>query len=136
MGVGLSHCFKNTKVSCPCLKKFMKVMFFLLSENLANFIWRIVLQWNYFERDTVGKQLVRSVDSISANIAESHGRFHYQDKKNFGYFARGSLEETKSWIRKCRERKLMSDEELAQIETYLNELGPKLNALINTFKKH
>ncbi len=30
----------------------------------------------------------------------------------------------------------MSDEELAQIETYLNELGPKLNALINTFKKH
>ena len=109
---------------------------FLLSENLANFIWRIVLQWNYFERDTVGKQLVRSVDSISANIAESHGRFHYQDKKNFGYFARGSLEETKSWVRKCRERKLMSDEELAQIETYLNELGPKLNALINTFKKH
>jgi len=108
---------------------------FSLAEKLANLIWKIVLRWNYFERDTVGKQLVRSVDSISANIAESHGRFHYQDKKNFGYYARGSFEETKSWIRKCRERELMSNEELVQIETYLNELGPKLNALINTFKK-
>ncbi len=54
---------------------------FLLSEKSANFIWKIVLNWNYFERDTVGKQLVRSVDSISANIAESHGDIIIRKRK-------------------------------------------------------
>ncbi len=107
---------------------------FSTAERLSNLVWKIVLSWNYFERETVGKQLVRAVDSISANIAEAHGRFHFQEKKNFGYYARGSLEETKSWIRKCRQRNLMSKSELNEIEIYLKELGPKLNALINTFK--
>ncbi|MCK4559094.1 MAG: four helix bundle protein [Calditrichia bacterium] len=49
---------------------------YVLSEELSNKIWSIVKWWNYFERNTVGKQLVKAADSISANIAESHGRFH------------------------------------------------------------
>lgn len=38
--------------------------------NLANYVWGVVLGWDYFARDTLGKQFARSVDSISANIAE------------------------------------------------------------------
>ncbi|WP_373867801.1 four helix bundle protein [Mucilaginibacter phyllosphaerae] len=30
----------------------------------------MVLEWNYFVKDTIGKQITRSADSISANIAE------------------------------------------------------------------
>ncbi len=116
-------------------KEIHEIDVFILAENLANLIWEIVLKWNYFEQDTVGKQLIRAVDSISANIAESHGRYHYQDKKNFGYFARGSFEETKSWIRKCEQRNLISEKELKEINKYLSAIGPKLNALINTYKK-
>ena len=53
----------------PNLLKGIEV--FIISEELANFVWHIVKRWNYFERETIGKQLVRAADSISANIAES-----------------------------------------------------------------
>ncbi len=58
------------------LKKLTDIEVYVLSEELSNKIWDIVKRWNYFERDTVGKQLVKAADSVSANIAECHGRFH------------------------------------------------------------
>lgn len=82
-------------------KELSEIEVYVLAENFANKVWEIVLTWDYFIKDTLGKQLVRATDSISANVAESHGRYHYQDKKNFGYYARGSYEETKSWLRKA-----------------------------------
>jgi four helix bundle protein len=41
-----------------------------LAESFSDEIWGIVGGWEYFAKDTVGKQIVRSADSIGANIAE------------------------------------------------------------------
>ncbi len=49
-----------------------------LAMNIGEKIWAVVGKWDYFARDTVGKQLVKSVDSIAANISEGFGRFHYK----------------------------------------------------------
>lgn len=48
--------------------------------NLSNYVWDVVFRWDRFAQDTVGKQFVRSVDSISANIAEGFGRYTKKDK--------------------------------------------------------
>ncbi|WP_221269462.1 four helix bundle protein [Mucilaginibacter sp. X5P1] len=64
---------------------------YALSELFANDIWAIVLQWDHFAKDTIGKQIVRSADSIGANIAEGFGRYHYKENKNFCYFSRESI---------------------------------------------
>ena len=53
---------------------FEKLHVYRLAEALADGIWAVVLGWNYFARDTVGKQMVRAADSIGANIAEGTGR--------------------------------------------------------------
>ncbi|MGZ3968314.1 MAG: four helix bundle protein [Mucilaginibacter sp.] len=74
---------------------------YTLSEQFANEIWFIVVKWEIFAKDTIGKQLVRSADSIGANIAEGFGRYHYKENKNFCYFSRGSLIETKGWLKKA-----------------------------------
>ena len=116
------------------LKKLTDIKVYVLSEELSNRIWKIVKQWNYFEQVTIGKQLVKASDSISANIAECHGRYHFKDKQKFGYYARGSLEETKSWIRKSYVRELITKDQIVEIGECLEEIGPKLNGLINTFK--
>jgi len=71
----------------------------------------VVDRWNYFQKDTVGKQLVRSADSIAANLSEGFGRYHYKETKNFSYYSRGSLFETKTWLRKANNRKMISQEE-------------------------
>jgi len=82
-----------------------------LAESFADKIWFLVLKWDYFAKDTLGKQMVRSSDSIGANIAEGFGRFHYKENKNFCYFSRGSIIETKTWLKKANTRNLIDDVE-------------------------
>ena len=60
---------------------FEKLRVYRLSEKLADELWKIVTRWGYFERDTVGKQLVRAADSIGANIAEGSGRGTFLDNR-------------------------------------------------------
>ena len=53
---------------------FENLQIYNLSEKLSDQLWKIVVCWNMFARETVGKQLVRAGDSIGANIAEGSGR--------------------------------------------------------------
>jgi four helix bundle protein len=53
---------------------FENLQIYRLAEKLSDQLWKIVVRWDVFARDTVGKQLVRAGDSIGANIAEGSGR--------------------------------------------------------------
>lgn len=68
--------------------------------SLGETIWSLVAHWDYFAKDTLGKQLVRSADSIAANLSEGHGRFHFKENIKFCYYSRGSLTESQTWIEK------------------------------------
>ncbi|EHC10656.1 hypothetical protein FJSC11DRAFT_3595 [Fischerella thermalis JSC-11] len=74
---------------------FEYLQIFQLAEKLADMIWDIVINWNSFEKDTIGKQFTPAVDSIGANIAEGNGRYNLQDNLRFIKIARGSLYKTR-----------------------------------------
>jgi len=82
-----------------------------LAMEVGDSNWKIVSKWNYFERDTIGKQLVRAADSIAANISEGFGRYHFKENRYFCFVARGSLFETKTWLEKAVKRNLITLEE-------------------------
>ena len=105
-----------------------------MAEDLSDKVWEISIKWDYFAKDTIGKQLVRSTDSISANLAEGHGRYHFNDRLKYCCYARGLLEETKSWISKAMRRKLIAAE-ISEINHALELLPKKLNAYIGSIKK-
>jgi len=113
---------------------FENLRVYQLAEDLSDLIWEIVINWDSFNRDTLGKQIVRSADSVGANIAEGTGRYGTQDNKRFVYFARGSLNETKHWLRRAFKRKLLTQEEIRKLRPIVDELAPKLNAYINSIK--
>jgi four helix bundle protein len=113
---------------------FENLKVYQLSEELADLIWDIAAKWDNFNRDTLGKQVVRSADSIGANIAEGTGRFSFQDNKRFGYIARGSLNETKHWLRRAFKRNLLAQTEIEKLKPIMDELSPKLNAYINSIE--
>jgi len=104
------------------------------AEKVADKVWAEVSLWNLFARDVVGKQLARAVDSIGANIAEAFGRFHYGDKLNFLYFARGRVFETKYWLNRGLERKLLSAMQVEAYATQLTTIARQLNAFANNLK--
>lgn len=78
------------------------------AEEIADSIWKKVVEWDDFAKDVVGKQIARSADSIGANISESFGRFHFGEKLQFLYYARGSIFETKYWLNRVKARSLMA----------------------------
>jgi len=100
--------------------------------KLADEVHDLILEWDNFHKFSTGTQLLNAADSVSANISEGFGRFHFKDHKNFLYFSRGSLSETKTWLTKAVNRKLISDEVFTDLINRYNSLGIKLNNYINS----
>jgi four helix bundle protein len=115
--------------------KLEELKVYSLSMEMAEQIWTIVKEWNYFARDTIGKQLIRAVDSIAANLSEGYGRYHFRGKINFSYYSRGSLFETRTWLTKAHNRKLIAHESHDLFIAEINDIGIKLNNYINSTAK-
>lgn len=114
--------------------KFDELRVLKTAENIADDIWRHASLWPSFEKTTVGRQLTRAADSIGANIAEAYGRFHYGEKLQFLYFARGSLFETKYWINRTAVRKLMPKMLTEKYAKELSQLAHQLNSFAKNTK--
>lgn len=95
-------------------------------------VWSIVKAWDYFAKDTVGKQFVKAADSMAANISEGFGRFYYKENKQFGYYARGSLYETQTWLTKAHNRRLVDDAEYESLRRTLESIAVRLNNYIRS----
>src|SRR3990172_2095230 len=104
------------------------------AENIADSVWKRVVQWEQFAKDVVGKQITRAVDSVGANIAESYGRFNYGEKLQFLYYSRGSLFETKYWLNRALVRELMKPEEVKEYAARLSDVARQLNMFANSLK--
>ena len=46
---------------------FENLRVYQLSEEVSDLIWDIVINWDRFAKDTIGKQIVNSADSVGAN---------------------------------------------------------------------
>src|SRR5688572_10275553 len=110
--------------------EYLKV--YNLAMDLIVKICTIVDRCSYFAKDTVGKQLVKASDSIAANLSEGLGRYHYKEAKNFGYYSRGSLFETKTWLTKAHNRKLITHDQFKKLIENIEGIGRMLNGYINS----
>jgi four helix bundle protein len=113
-------------------KGFENLEVYRLSERIADAIWGAAQTWNNFAKDTVGKQIVRAADSIGANLAEGSGRGTYAENRRFIYISRGSLYETRHWLRRAFSRNLLTAKQVAVLKPLLDELGPRLNAYLRS----
>lgn len=97
---------------------------------LSKYVWDIVIIWNWFEKQTVGSQFVRAIDSISANIAEGFGRYNKKDKIKFYHYSFGSVKESCDWNEKSKSRNIISHEQYIHILDELQILPKEINQLI------
>lgn len=98
--------------------------------QLSNDVWNIVIRWDYFAKDTIGKQFVRAIDSIGANIAEGFGRYSKKDKIHFYRYSYGSIQESRDWNEKAKIRKLLSQQQYEVISSALEKLLREIHFLI------
>jgi four helix bundle protein len=102
---------------------------------IAEKFWNIVIRWNYFEKETIGKQFIKAADSMASNLSEGFGRYFYKENRQFCYYSRGSLFETKTWLRKAFNRQLIEERDYLSFVKDLEIIGVKLNNYIKTIGK-
>ena len=117
------------------IESFEDLDVYRLAEDLGDRIWDIVIDWSDFPKNSLGYQLVKSADSIGANIAEGFGRFHFAENRQFSRVSRGSLYETRHWLRRAYRIGLLKEEETKELRNLLEELAPRLNAYISAIGK-
>lgn len=105
-----------------------------LAREIARYAWGIYDLFDWQTKKLMGDQWIEAIDSMSANIAEGFGRFHFLDKNKFNYNARGSLFEALDWTDKLYERNKIQNEEHTWLIDHLVDLRIKLNRYIRTTK--
>ena len=84
------------------------------------------------EKYDLGRQIRRAAVSLTNNMAEGHGRFHYPDQIRFFLHSRGSLEELVDDLNFCLDENYVSDEQVAK----LTEQARGVLILINGYLRH
>lgn len=103
--------------------------------EIGELVWNFVDKWQFFQKDTLGKQFTRAADSIAFNISEGYGRFHYAENRNFCYYSRGSAFETRTAVERAKNRKFLSDVEYQTLNDKLNFYFRLINPYIKSIGK-
>ena len=80
-------------------------------------------------------QMRRAAISITNNIAEGHGRWHYQENMQFCRMARGSLEEIIDDLTVCQDQKYGDPKTIEDLKRQAYELIARINGYIGYLKK-
>ena len=106
-----------------------------LSRKLSAISWQIYSNMSFEDKKHLGDQLLRSTDSIGANIVEGYARFHYLDKVRFYYNSRASLSEaTDHWLELLLERNKINQATFDEFKSISKGLQIKLNNFIKQTK--
>ena len=91
----------------------------------------LVKGFPYEEKYKLTDQIVRASRSVTANIAEGFGRFHYQEYAKFCRQSRGSLYELIDHLIVAKDENYISTEEYERLKSEIELTLAVLNGFIN-----
>ena len=104
--------------------------------ELRIFVFRqikpILLQQQEFD---LADQIKRASRSVTHNIAEGHGRFHFLDNSRFCSLARGSLNEVLDQLITCHDDSLIDDDIYHAGREHFNKTLRILNGYMSWLKR-
>ena len=69
-----------------------------------------------FEKFGLASQIRRASVSLTNNMAEGHGRYHFADQVRFFLGSRGSLQESVDDINVCNDEKYLEGDEITELK--------------------
>ena len=105
------------------------------ARKIRIFIAALVKGFPTEEKFRLTDQIIRCSRSIGNNIAEGHGRYHFQDNIRFCIIARGSLSETLDHMIIAKDENLISDETFQSFQAEYDQCLKLLNGYIHFIKK-
>lgn len=87
------------------------------------------------ERFNLASQMRRAAVSVTNNIAEGHGRFHFQESIQFFRHSRGSMQELMDDLNVCLDENYETEQHILTLKAEAIEILRMLNGYINFLKR-
>jgi four helix bundle protein len=95
-------------------------------------MYRVAKQLPDFEKFALASQIRRAAVSLTNNIAEGHGRFHFLEQIKFMLQSRGSLQELIDDLNVCEDEQYL----LSELIHSLKENGWRVRQLIDGYVRY
>lgn len=103
-----------------------------VAREFRKVMYRVARRFPDIEKFGLAGQVRRAALSLTNNIAEGHGRYHYLDQIKFTLHSRGSLEELIDDLNVCEDEQYLPVEEIAS----LKQEGWRLRQLIDGYIRY
>src|SRR5947209_7017474 len=112
----MSYKVTRPEASAEKFQPFEDLEFYKAAREFRKAMYAVNRRLPDFERYELGSQIRRAAVSLTNNIAEGHGRFHYPDQIRFFLHSRGSLEELVDDLNVCLDEQYLSGDEIAELK--------------------
>ncbi len=106
-----------------------------IGRKLKVIIYKIARRLPHEEKYNLASQLSRAVISVTANIAEGFGRYHYQENIQYCRQSRGSLCEIQDHLISCLDLDYIKEIEFREVYNLSEQAIRSLNGYIRLLKK-
>jgi four helix bundle protein len=103
-----------------------------IAREFRKAMYRVARRLPDIEKFALANQIRRAAVSLTNNIAEAHGRYHYLDQIKFLRQSRGSLQELIDDLNVCMDEQYLTDGEVAAIK----EEGWRVRQLIDGYVRY
>src|SRR5215813_14160827 len=108
-------------------RTFEDLEVYQIAREFRKTMYQVTRQLPSFEKFELGSQIRRASVSLTNNIAEGHGRYHYLEQIKFCLNARGSLEELLDDLNVCEDESYLPAAAIAS----LKQQGWRVHQLLN-----
>jgi len=112
---------------------YRKLVAYIKAKEIVKYTYRLLRKFPKEEQYAMCDQLRRSIVSVTSNIAEGMSRYSVKDKSHFLEIAFGSLMEAMSQLEVAAELEYISDIDLKNIETLIQEESRLLSGLQKSY---
>src|ERR1700686_1067768 len=113
----------------PHYKTFEDLEVYQVAREFRKAMYRVTKRLPEIEKFGLVSQVRRAALSLTNNIAEGHGRFHFLDQIKFMLQTRGSLEELMDYLNACEDESYLL---IAEIDKLKQEAW-RVHKLINGY---
>ena len=128
----MSYNVTKAKPSPEKFQTFEDLEVYKAARDFRKGMYAVARRLPEFEKYDLASQIRRAAVSLTNNMAEGHGRYHYRDQIRFFLHSRGSLEELVDDLNVCSDENYLASDEAAS----LKEQARAVLALINGYLRY
>lgn len=117
------------------IKHFKNIIAWQKAREIRNIVYQFIKTLPVSEKYNLTQQMKRAACSVTSNIAEGYGRFHFQENTQFCRQARGSLYELQDHITTCNDLNFINNNFFQELNNKITEAIKILDGYIRFLTK-